>query len=201
MSEPTYVECDWCKNWEHKYKSERLCARCQNTRKVRNPQEILCNLCGECMCPLGTHNEQSPNGLYLATVMGGYDSYELLDCHNYTFSLCEKCLRNIFQQAKIKPEIREVSLGMLEQNRPISWEEDNGWYEYKVWKDAGNHHLNYMNKQCNATKDCPNKALYTVWYSDEFSEDALCEEHKDHYKFCVNTKLTGFVQHILKPFL
>ncbi len=201
MSEPTYVECDRCKNWQHDYKSERLCPKCQNTRKVRNPLEILCNLCGECMCPIGTYNEQNPNGLYLATVMGGYDSYELLDCHNYTFNLCEKCLRTLFQQAKIKPEIREVSLGMLESERPISWEEDNTWYEYKVWRDNGGHHNAYMNQKCNAVKDCPNKAKYTVWYSEEFSEDALCEEHKDHQKFCVNATLTEFVQNKLKPFL
>ena len=142
MSNQQYVECDWCKNWVQDEKTKRLCGRCQNTRLVQNPRDILCNMCGECMCPLGTMNEQSPNGLHNAIVVGGYDSYHLLDCHSYKFSLCEKCLRDMFSKAKIKPSISEVWLSPVETERKVKWEDDQNWYEYKVWRDGGGHHRN-----------------------------------------------------------
>lgn len=201
MSNQQYVECDWCKNWVQDEKTKRLCGRCQNTRLVQNPRDILCNMCGECMCPLGTMNEQSPNGLHNAIVVGGYDSYHLLDCHSYKFSLCEKCLRDMFSKAKIKPSISEVWLSPVETERKVKWEDDQNWYEYKVWRDGGGHHQNYLDQKCNCIQNCPNKAEYTVWYSDEFSEDCVCEEHKDYHHLVVNATLTKFVKNHLKPFL
>lgn len=202
--EHTYIKCTGCKwqlencpgrrDWE-----EKPCRQCQNTRLVVKPEEILCNLCGETMCPIGTMNEQHPHGLFEAKVVGGYDSYHLLDMNRYTFSFCEKCLRQLFIQCKIKPEVHDISF----QDEIVSdsgWTEDQQAYEYKVWKDAGGFHEAYMNRKCNVVKDCPNTAVYTLLHNHiKFTEEALCEQHKDH-KY-LNSTLTKFIPNVLKTFL
>ncbi len=49
---------------------------------------------------------KSFGGLLETTVHGGFDSREyLLDCTTYTFSICEKCLVEMFDQWKIPPVI------------------------------------------------------------------------------------------------
>lgn len=148
------------------------------------------------MCPLGTMNEQIPHGLFEAEVSGGYDSHELLDGHLYKFSICEACLRRMFMVAKIKPQ---VSSYISTYN--TSFEDDQKYYEYRQWVKNGGHHQAYMDKKCNMVKDCPNKAKYTQYISDEFTEDASCEEHKDLNAGCVNCKMLPFVPNVLKPFL
>jgi hypothetical protein len=195
--EHTYVECQAC-NWRLQQESydphTELCKRCNNTRKVISPKEILCNLCGECMCPIGTMNEQVPHGLYKAKVIGGYDSYHLSDMSVYVFSFCEKCLRQLFIQCKIKPDIRDH----IDER---SWDEDQKYYEYMIWKDNGGHHQAYLNGKCNAEKDCFNKAVYTRFHNDtEFTENCACEEHKELRSYS-NSKLTAFIPNVLKPFL
>lgn len=198
-----YVECQGCK-WQIEQNivpnrdwAKNPCPKCNNTRQVTDPREILCNLCGECMCPIGTMNEQYPHGLHNAKVVGGYDSYHLLDMNRYTFSFCEKCLRQLFIQCKIKPEVDEVDFsgGSTED----SWESDQSSYEYRVWVDSGALHQSYLDKKCNVKKDCPNKAAYTRMINNHFSEECTCEEHKGtdggSYKY------VKFIPNVLKPFL
>lgn len=200
MNKETYVVCQSCawqlENNQQRDWIENPCRRCNNTRRVRNPEEILCNLCGECMCPIGTMNEQIPHGLHKATVSGGYDSEELLDGHLYTFSICEACLRRMFIVAKIKPIVSDYIA-----SQESSWEEDQEYYEYKMWRKSGGFHQAYLNKKCNMVKDCPNKAEYTQLVSDEFTETASCEEHKDRNAGCINCKMVPFIPNVLKPFL
>src|SRR5580692_1958783 len=125
---PKYVPCNWCGDRDpHTY----LCEHCNNTGEVLNPVSILCNMCGGCMCPLGTANEQSPHGLYNTKIRGGYDSYHLFDMTTYTFSLCEKCLRNLFVQCKIPPTVMELMGGTGEE----TFATDQVYYEYMIWKD------------------------------------------------------------------
>lgn len=72
-----YVTCQSCEwqlaNFPDRDWSSSPCFMCNNTRQVIDPREILCNLCGGCMCPIGTHNEQHPHGLVDAEVTGGYE--------------------------------------------------------------------------------------------------------------------------------
>lgn len=199
-----YVKCQACAyqlaNFPDKNWANDPCDQCKNTRQVIDPREILCNLCGECMCPLGTHNEQYPHGLHGAVVIGGYESYHLFDMTRYTFSFCEKCLRNLFNQCKIKPDVHEVDIYGLELDINTTWDNDQTAYEYRVWKDNGGFHQAYLNRQCNFAKDCPNKAVYTQLISDEFTEGCCCEDHKDLLTYG-NSKLTKFIPHVLKAFL
>lgn len=149
------------------------------------------------MRPLGTMNEQYPHGLEDVKVTGGYDSYHLFDCTTYTFSFCEECLRKLFNQCKIKPKVEDTI-----DLHPIAyaWQKDQEAYEYRVWKDEGGHHKAYMEKRCNSVKDCPNRAVYTLLHSGDFSEDSSCEEHK-LTKCYSNTRYTKFISPALRAFL
>ncbi len=206
--EYTYVTCDNCKDWKEEYINQagRLpCRRCNDTHQVINPKEILCNLCGECMCPdyeneQGTWYSQEPHGLYEASVTGGYESYHLFDMNKYTFSFCELCLRKLFVLCKIKPKVEDVNLGTGETTE-IDWEDDQIPYEYRIWEGNGGAHQAYLNKMCNAVKECPNRALYTVKLSDEFTEHCCCEEHQSRWDNTINAELVKFISNVFKPFL
>lgn len=215
--EHTYVECTGCK-WqlEQNLMPDRdwdkiPCPRCKNTRLMIDPKEHLCNMCGEGMCPnivvpSGKWISDSPHGLFEASVVGGYESYHLMDMTRYTFSFCEKCLRSLFLQCKIPPRLNELGIEFVDDNLASFDREERDWqdevtsYEYRIWKDAGGHHEAYMNRKCNAIKDCPNAAAYTILHNDtEFTEETLCEKHKDH-KYS-NSTLTKFIPNVLKTFL
>lgn len=195
-----YVKCRTCewqlennpdRNWD-----EIPCNSCKNTREVIDPKDILCNMCGESMCPIGTMNEQIPHGLHNVKIEGGYDSYHLLDMTQYTFSFCEKCLRQMFMACKIKPEVSDFNFNEI----PLDFEQDQISYEYRVWVDNGWHHQAYLNKKCNAIKDCPNTAIFTLLHDDkDFTENTFCEEHKNKAYF--NSNLVKFIPNVLKSFL
>lgn len=200
-----YVDCHHCK-WRLEQEPDfdwnnNICHRCNNARRIIDPKELLCNLCGESIChdikTLSGHWEtKDPHGLYNAQVTGGYNSYHLLDLNRYTFSFCEKCLRQLFMQCKIKPLVEEVFGDSASEE---SWEDDQETYEYRVWYDAGGHHQAYLNRTCNIKKDCPNKAVYTRYINDHFSEDCCCEEHKGPTG--LSYTYVQFIRHELKPFL
>jgi|SRR5208282_6875497 len=207
----TYVDCAWCSSWEKERKAKQVCSACEGSGKVINPKELLCNLCGGEMC-YTFHNpyfpeakyesvEQTPCGLYNAQVMGGYYTPgHLLDMNRYTFSLCEKCLRELFVQCKIKPEVDRMDFqGSIRETD--CWEDDQRVYEYNMWRENGGHHQAYLDRKCNAKKDCDNKAIYTVRISDEFTEESSCEEHKDKWKNTKNATFVQFIRHELKAFL
>lgn len=191
------VDCNRCGHWTDERRFKEVCEQCNNTRKTIDPSTILCNMCGECMRPLGTMNEQYPHGLEGVKVTGGYDSYHLFDMTTYTFSFCEKCLRKLFNECKIKPMVQDtIDLHPIE----YAWQKDQEAYEYRVWKDEGGHHKAYMEKKCNSVKDCPNRAVWTLLHSGEFSEDSACEEHK-LIRCYSNTRPTKFISPVLRAFL
>jgi len=209
--DPSYVKCKFCeyqleddplKNW-NKYP----CTKCNNSRMVLNPKDILCNMCGESMCELNSPFNQDPLGLYKADVIGCYDSYHLLDMNQYIFSFCEKCLRDLFIKCKIPPTIYDTTYvfnnatGLNQEKREeIAWAEDLEIYEFTIWRDTGGHRQAYLNGTCNAVKNCNNKAAYTKLIDGEFTEDCCCEDHKKLFNFKFS-ELTKFIPQILRPFL
>lgn len=152
------------------------------------------------MCPIGACEEQIPHGLYNASVRGRYSSYYLINLNRYRFSFCEACLRKMFMLCKIKPKIEDANI-VNGDAVEIPYEEDQRRVEYRIWEDDGGAHRAYLNKKCNAIKDCPNNALYTVLLSEEFTEHCCCEEHRDDWKNTINAELVKFIPNVLKPFL
>ena len=67
-------------------------------REVQEVIDVLCNKCGE-TCK----DEMNFNGLIEARIEGAYDSKYLEDTTRYKFSLCEKCLKELFDTFKISP--------------------------------------------------------------------------------------------------
>lgn len=213
--EHNYVTCNWCANWDVNWneslvlRTERTCPYCKNTGKVIDPRELLCNFCGETMCPIGSMNEQIPHGLHKAKVTGGYDSYHLMDLSSYVFSFCEKCLRTLFIQCKIKPDVYDAEFpekfGDFDYKigKEQKWEDDQKNWEYREWQTHGGFHQAFLNKKCNTIKDCPNNAKYTVLYSEEslFSEETCCEACKAQRSWAVNARFVPFISDTLKVFV
>ena len=73
--------------------------------------DILCNKCGSsCKLHEFEENDFQWGGLIEAKIMGGYFSSHLEDCQYYTFSICEKCLKELFESFKIPVSINEYDL-------------------------------------------------------------------------------------------
>jgi hypothetical protein len=171
---PTYVKCTAC-DYNEFDSHKSLCQYCNNSKEVVDPKERLCNLCGDCLCSSedGCHPQLSLG--ITATASGNYGSSHLLDMTDYYFSLCEKCLRELFVKCKIKPTIS--CLGKEE-----SFESDQTRYEYMIWKANGEHGNAYLNGKCNAVKNCENDAIYSeISFCGELTDNCFCEEHKEDF--------------------
>lgn len=205
LMEEQYIDCDRCANWTLEYKQKSICSTCKNTRQRINPKTILCNMCGESLChdiktKSGRWHSDEAHGLIGASVMGGYESYHLLDMTSYTFNMCELCLRKMFNQFVIKPKVADNDFSG--NSTPEEWERDQESYEYRVWKDEGGFDQAYLNRQCNIKKNCPNTALYTILFNGDYSKECSCEDHKDVHKNNTRQfKITKFIPDDLRAFL
>ena len=72
-------------------------------KEVSVVEDIYCNNCG---ASLKSSNDDF-YGLPTITVTGGYYSTHLVDNTKYEFALCEKCLKILFEQFKIKPATKQ----------------------------------------------------------------------------------------------
>jgi len=89
-----------------------LCRSCKGTGIKRTRESWVCNGCGGCLC-VGDTDDSYPYGLVDAAVSGAYSSTHLSDCTNYKFSLCEGCLRELFDGCVVKPRISEYAIGVI----------------------------------------------------------------------------------------
>ncbi len=197
-----YVECLQCKEAKT-YNTQYKCPYCKDAGKLKDPKQLLCNLCGDSLCltdeypSLDEREKQTPYGLCDAVVTGGYLSTHLLDLSSYTISLCEKCLRHLFMKCKIPPHVHDAFHGDT-----YDFNEDQKAWEYSQWRADGHHNKAYLNQICNGEKDCSNKAIYSVLYNDnDFSEECLCEDHKNKYTNTINAKLSKYIKPNMKVLL
>jgi hypothetical protein len=202
-----YIECLECQSFSIEDRILRKCRRCKNSRWIENPKYMLCNLCGDSLCyaanlsnpPYEGYGAQTPFGLYNAKVMGGYESFHLLDMNEYTFSLCEHCLRKLFMQCKIPPKVQYSDNS--DHPSKYGFAQDQEYYEFRVWENDGGCHQAYLNGKCNRVKNCPNDAIYTRLHNDDqFTENCMCEEHKETFGYS-NSKLVKFIPNSLKAFI
>jgi hypothetical protein len=73
-------------------------------KSVTETKDVLCNKCGESLRP--PFDSNFPGDYYGLVEVGfstGYLSKELPDGYWYTFSLCEKCLSELFKTFKHPP--------------------------------------------------------------------------------------------------
>jgi len=63
-------------------------------------EDIICNKCGQSLLVLD-EGIKDYSGLIEYEIIGGYCSPVFADCSKYTFSLCEKCLNELFKTFKI----------------------------------------------------------------------------------------------------
>ena len=110
----------------------------KTTKEIEYTVDVLCNKCGEsCIPPTARDRREGQAvkwiegqghvaisqeealilygpvlyGLIEASVTGGYESYALEDMQKYTFSLCEICLKQLFDAFKIPVAQREYNMG------------------------------------------------------------------------------------------
>jgi len=86
------------------------CRSCKGTGIKRTRESWVCNGCGGGLC---VHDDDVPYGLVDAAVSGAYSSTHLSDLTNYKFSLCEGCLRKLFDGFAKKPHISEYAIGVI----------------------------------------------------------------------------------------
>lgn len=73
-------------------------------RTVEETTDVLCNRCGE-SCKVGDHFL----GLIETTVQGQIVSHHLA-LKTYTFSLCEKCLAELFSYFQLSPVVESPTI-------------------------------------------------------------------------------------------
>lgn len=156
----------------------RHCSRCKGTGIVRSRSSYICNKCGGSMCPEdNTPNRDIPHGLVEEQVTGGYDSFHLFDLSAYTFSLCEQCLRQLFDSCTIYPNV------YCQSGDRVSYEEDQTQYMDRMWRKSGGHITKMFTDMCNTTMECTDKAIWRISYDSQnpISPDICCDEHKSKY--------------------
>lgn len=186
-----YIPCKSCSEWSIPKKIGKICKLCNNSGFKYNPEFVKCNSCAG---PMTTkYNSNHIYGLQNIKCSGGFYSEHLSDLTNYQFNLCELCLRNLFNSFIIKPNVSSSFNKDMYENMS-SYEDDKKHYDLKIWKENGGAHQAYLNEKCNAIKDCPNLAVYSLFYDDneDFTENSFCED-------CV--KNLHYSKKELKPFL
>jgi len=196
VTSTSYEPCVWCKSARAKGDLQRAlqCKQCGGVGIVAKGP--ACNGCGGSLYPMvpeGNPNGQIVHGLSNVQLVGGCDSEGLLDNNRYTFSLCERCIRTmILMKCKLPPRVERLGAGALSWE-PVAFADDQETWDYAEWKRQGGHATARLHRQCNATIHCGGKAIYSVMFSGKLSDDCLCEEHKDRFKFTVNATLVPFV--------
>jgi len=180
-----YTECLSCLD----FRSSKLFAEAKGCHKCNGSgiiisNEIPCNNCGGSLLVDKEHGEQYIDGLIDAKVSGGYFSNHLSDCRSYNFSLCEKCLRKMFDEFKIPPTVKDYLHG-----NDVSYAEDQDWYRYTVWRDSGGKEAKLPTGICNYREYCQAPAKYRAFVSSFLTSDIYCEVHAKEIDGCVNCYL------------
>jgi hypothetical protein len=169
-----YQVCESCRETRAEGRLEEAhgCRPCKGTGMVRDPKSFTCNGCGEPLCP---KPNDGPHGLIEATVSGGYDSPHLLDLTAYTFSLCEKCLRQLFDGFKVPPKVVNYH-----DDLP-SYAQERERYRLWQWRKARGNVSKVKTGLCNATIECPRTAVWRVFTGGQMTDDVCCDEHKSYF--------------------
>jgi len=156
------------------FEGARRCHRCKGTGIVRDPKSYVCNRCGGSLAGDADMGFGEQYGLVEASVSGGYSSPHLFDCTTYTFSLCEKCLRQLFAKFEVPPA---VSSSLNYTGEAETYDEDLRHYNYRLWRKQGCHIERLKLGNCNAIIDCEKAATLRKFCSGSLTNDCSCDEH------------------------
>lgn len=168
------------------------CHLCGGVGSIRDPATYVCNACGGSMLPefpewwLKRHGgpngdgglvERSfPLGLVDAQVTGGYDSRHIFDLTTYEWSMCEGCLRTMFNGFKVAPHVSDAFHG----GASYKYEDDRKHWVFRCWKDSGEALAWARSGRCNGSLKCPNATTHRQFNSGSISaEESRCDEHED----------------------
>lgn len=172
---PMFERCKNCEESrnENNFAAADKCRTCKGKGFKRSNSSYICNKCGNSLC-FGHEDWISPHGLVDLAVSGGYHSEHLLDCTSYKFSLCEKCIREIFESCKIPPAVH--GMGDYE-----SYAEESASYKSMRWDRSTGPSEKYAQGICNASENCNNAADYRYYNGGNIYDKAYCSEHIKRY--------------------
>lgn len=148
------------------------CRRCRGTGRRRKASSYVCNKCGEGLCPaFESHGFTDAYGLVEAEVDGGYFSDDLSDMTVYVFSLCERCLRGIFDACKVPPLVVDLGDGSRED-----YAEHAAALVRRAWQRE-HAAARFGTGRCNYEEACEGKAEHVCFLSQDMTTSAYCAEH------------------------
>lgn len=159
------------------------CSACKGTGFRRKSNTYVCNRCAGSLMPLvykenrpsGEHfgDNSGPHGLVDAEVSGGYHSHFLNDMSNYRFSLCEKCLRELFTSFKVPPKV-----WLYPPSDTDTYADDLEAFNRRLWRQSDAFEARFAEGRCNANEACNNKATVVKFCSESMTSELSCDEHK-----------------------
>ncbi len=173
------------------------CHTCKGTGFRRKLSSYKCNRCaGTLIPPVYKHgrydhewtekdsdHHMEPYGLIDAGVSGGYSSHYLHDCTNYNFSLCEKCLRELFTSFKIPPRVTGYPRSDEE-----TYADDLEAHHRRLWKQSEGARARFQGRLCNYEESCTNKASVIEFCSESITDRLYCPEHEKSGCQAVNNR-------------
>lgn len=171
-----YEQCEYCEGDRAKGAIELAlqCGWCKGKGYHRKASSYTCNQCGEYLLPNGGFG--TPNGLVETKVSGGHNSDALLDGVEYTFSLCEKCLRVLFDGFSVPPQVRDRINCSLDSD-PYTYERDQEANANRIWRASGGPRKKFREGICNANEKCRSWATKRHFISGRLQDEAFCDEH------------------------
>lgn len=156
------------------FEGASMCRKCEGKGFHRGFGTYFCNQCKACLRAFPDMESSEQEGLVEAHVVGGYMSKHLFDMSCYTFSLCEKCLRTLFNGFATPPTVTSN----LPSNRAVfDYADDLAAYYRKQWQATPEVEERFKARICNYDADCTEPGEAIIFYSGEMSDKVRCHKH------------------------
>lgn len=150
------------------------CSRCKGTGIVRDVTSYICNGCGKNPClKAHTDSEGEPYGIIDYKYSDAYASDALTDGTTYTFSLCEDCLRILFDGFVVPPNVGNYLPGGFD-----SYAEEKAYSIQRKWERGNGPQEKFLAGLCNQFEGCKNLAAFRKFSGYKaLTDDVCCFDH------------------------
>lgn len=181
MSEETLVACEQCAEArvEQDFISAKGCQTCGGKGYHRAHDSFHCNNCKASLQAFPDSGFAEQEGLVEASVSGGYMSRSLFDGSTYIFSLCEACLREMFDRFQTPPTIK----GWLPGGAGQTYAEDQAAHRRRVWRRTSGPSERFAKRVCNFEEGCSLPAEFVRFQSGRMVPECVCKNHVSHANF------------------